>query len=118
MFEATSIREWRGHDVRDPDGSKIGQLEAVYVDTATDQPSFGTVQIGLPGRRRLVFVPLEGAKVGPDYVQVGYDKKLVKDAPSIDTDGELPATGEEAVFSHYGLDYTPGAGGERRLARR
>jgi hypothetical protein len=118
MFEATSIREWRGHDVRDSGGSKIGQLEAVYVDTATDQPSFGTVQIGLPGRRRLVFVPLERAKVGPDYLQVGYDKKLVKDAPSIDTDGELPATGEEAVFSHYGLDYTPGAGGERRLARR
>jgi hypothetical protein len=81
MFEATSIREWRGHDVRDPGGSKIGQLEAVYVDTATDQPSFGTVQGGLPGRRRLVFVPLEGAKVGPYYVQVGYDKNLVKDAP-------------------------------------
>lgn len=118
MFEATSIREWRGHDVRDPDGDKIGSLEAVYVDTATDQPSFGTVQIGLPGRRRLVFVPLEGARVGPSYVQVVHDKKLVRDAPSIDTDGELPATGEEAIFAHYGLDYAPGAGGERRLARR
>jgi hypothetical protein len=118
MFEATSIREWRGHDVRDPDGGKIGPLEAVYVDTATDQPSFGTVQIGLPGRRRLVFVPLQGAKVGPGYVQVAFDKKLVKDAPSIDTDGELPASEEEAVFAHYGLDYAPGTGGERRLARR
>jgi hypothetical protein len=118
MFEATSIREWRGHEVRDDGGSKIGQLEAVYVDTATDQPSFGTVQVGLPGRRRLVFVPLQGARVGPSYVQVAYDKKLVKEAPSIGTDGELPATEEEAVFTHYGLDYAPGAGGERRLARR
>jgi hypothetical protein len=51
-------------------------------------------------------------------VQVAYDKKLVKEAPSIGTDGELPATEEEAVFTHYGLDYAPGAGGERRLARR
>jgi len=118
MFEATSIREWRGHDVRDPDGDKIGSLEAVYVDTATDQPSFGTVQVGMPGRRRLVFVPFDGAKVGPNYVQVAFDKKLVKDAPSIDTDGELPVAEEEAVFKHYGLTYQPGASGERRLGRR
>ena len=25
---------------------------------------------------------------------------------------------EEAIFKHYGLTYEPGAGGERRLARR
>jgi hypothetical protein len=118
MFEATSIREWRGHEVRDIDGHKIGSLEAVYVDTATDQPSFGTVQVGLPGRRKLVFVPLQGAKVGPSYLQIAFDKKLAKDAPSIDTDGELPATDEHAVFDHYGIAYAPGDGGERRLARR
>jgi hypothetical protein len=42
----------------------------------------------------------------------------VKDAPAIDTDGELRAGDEEAVFKHYGLAYEPGAGGERRLGRR
>jgi hypothetical protein len=30
----------------------------------------------------------------------------------------LPAEGEPALFAHYGLEYQPGAGGERRLARR
>ena len=69
-------------------------------------------------RHRLVFVPLDRATVGPSYVKVAYGKKQVKDAPSIDTDGELPATDEEAVFKHYGLAYEPGAGGERRLGRR
>ena len=53
MFEADNIREWRGHDVVDVDGHKIGELEAIYVDTATDLPSFGTVTIGMPGRRRM-----------------------------------------------------------------
>lgn len=118
MFEATDLREWRGHDVRDSDGDKIGQLEAVYVDTASDLPSFATVQIGLPGRRRLVFVPLNDARVGPGYLKVAFDKKQVKEAPSIDTDGELPATEEEVVFAHYGMTYSLGSGGERRLARR
>jgi hypothetical protein len=118
MFEAANIREWRGHDVVDVQGHKIGTLEAVYVDTATDLPSFATVTIGIPTRHRLVFVPLDQATVGPGYLKVRYDKKQVKDAPSIDTDGELPAGDEEAIFKHYGLAYEPGAGGERRLGRR
>jgi PRC-barrel domain len=118
MFEASDIRDWRGHDVVDAQGHKIGELEAVYVDTVSDLPSFGTVTVGLPTRHRLVFVPLDHATVGPGYVKVTYDKKQVKDAPSIGTDGELPAGDEEAVFKHYGLAYPPGADGERRLARR
>jgi hypothetical protein len=118
VFEAANIREWRGHDVVDDEGHKIGELEAVYVDTGTDLPSFGTVTVGIPTRHRLVFVPLNGATVGPGYLKVSYGRKLVKDAPSIGTDGELPAGDEEAVFKHYGLAYEPGAGGERRLGRR
>jgi hypothetical protein len=116
MFEAANIREWRGHDVVDAQNRKIGELEAVYVDTSTDLPSFGTVKVGMPTRHRLVFVPLDRATVGPGYLKVAYDKKQVKDAPSIDTDGELPAAEEEAVFKHYGLTYQPGVSGERRWA--
>jgi hypothetical protein len=118
VFEAGDIREWRGHDVVDADGHKIGELEAVYVDTSTDLPSFATVKVGMPTRHRLVFVPLDRATVGPGYLKVGYDKKQVKDAPSIGTDGELPSADEEAIFSHYGLAYQAGAGGERLMARR
>src|ERR1700729_3701185 len=98
MFEAADIREWRGHDVVDAAGRKIGELEAVYVDTDTDLASFGTVRIGLPTRHRLVFVPLDAATVGPGYLKVRYDRKQVKDAPSIGTDGERAPRHEEAGF--------------------
>ncbi|MEU3522742.1 PRC-barrel domain-containing protein [Streptomyces sp. NPDC038707] len=118
MFEASDIREWRNHDVVDEGGHKIGVLESVYVDTATDQPFFAAVTVGVPTRRRLAFVPLTGAKVGPGYLKVAQSKGHVKKAPSIDTDGELTAADEPGVFAHYELPYTPGAGGERRLARR
>ncbi|MFW6723313.1 PRC-barrel domain-containing protein [Streptomyces sp. MAR4 CNY-716] len=118
MFEAHDIREWRGHPVRGADGGKIGEMEAVYVDTRTDAPSFATVKAGVPGRKRLVFVPLDGASVSPGYVTVAYDKGQVKGAPSIGMDGELASEQEPAVYSHYELDYEPGAAGERRLARR
>lgn len=117
-MESVDIREWRGHDVLDENGKKIGSLESVYVDTATDLPFFATVTIGLPTKRRLAFVPLTGGLVGPGYVRVAFPKSLVKGAPAIETDGVLAAEQEPDVFGHYRLDYAPGAGGERRLARR
>lgn len=118
MLEAEDVRDWRGFDVVDAQGSKIGSLEAVYYDTASQQPSFASVKIGMLGRHRLTFVPLDGATVAPSHVRVQVDKKLVKDAPSIDTDGELSAEDEPAIFGHYGIDYVTGSSGERRLGRR
>ncbi|MEV7884005.1 PRC-barrel domain-containing protein [Streptomyces sp. NPDC002817] len=118
MIHAADIREWRTHDVVDPKGHRIGVLEAVYVDTVSDEPAVVTVRTGLPSRRRLVFVPLDDALLGPGYVKIAYDRSLVRKAPSIGTDDVLPAEQEEAIFQHYGMTYQPGANGERKLARR
>jgi hypothetical protein len=118
MFPAENLRDWRGEKVIDPDGDKIGDLEAVYVDTATDNPVFATVRVGMIGRHKLVFVPLDGATVLPRALRVRYDKKLVGAAPTIDLDGELTAVDEPTVFAHYNLPYETGANGERRLGRR
>jgi hypothetical protein len=117
-FPAENIRDWRDLDVVDVAGDKIGSLESVYFDTATESATFAAVQIGFPGRRRLVFAPLTGAVVAPKHVKLQVDKKAVKDAPSIDVDGELTVEAESAVFEHYGLPYSLGANGERRLGRR
>jgi sporulation protein YlmC with PRC-barrel domain len=92
MFEATDIREWRGHDVVDTEGHKIGELEAIYVDTSTDRPASATVRVGMPTRHRLTFVPLDQATIGPGHVKVSFDRKQVKDAPSIPTASCRPAT--------------------------
>jgi PRC-barrel domain len=116
---AGNIREWVGQDVVDEGGDKIGSLESIYVDTADDRPFFATVTVGgVIGGHRLVFVPLTGAVVGPKYLKVQYPKKLVREAPSIETDGELVAERETEVFGHYGISYDTGAGGNRRLGRR
>jgi hypothetical protein len=118
MIRSADIREWRNHDVVDPKRRKIGVLEAIYVDTTTDEPAVATVRAGLPTRQRLVFVPLDEAVLGPGYVKVSYAKGQVRKAPSIGTDDVLPAEQEEAIFRHYGMEYQPGAHGERQLARR
>jgi hypothetical protein len=119
VIPAENIRDWRGRHVVDPDEAKIGDLEAVYVDTLGDEPVFVTVKVSsLFGKSRLVFVPLSGSVVTPDHLKVAFGRDLVREAPSIDTDGELLAEDEPGVFAHYGLDYRTGSLGERRLARR
>ena len=115
MIAVGNIREWSGQNVVSAEGDKVGKLESVYVDTSTDEPSFATITVGLISHK-LVFVPITDAVVGPDYVRLSVSKDAVRTAPAIETDGELLAADEPAVFAHYGLAYDTGAG--RRLARR
>ncbi len=99
----------------DDEGSKIGSLESVYIDTASEEAVFATVKVGMVGGHR---VPLAGATVAPQAPPSALGEKLVKDAPSIGTDGELAAAEKPAIVEHYGLSYQPGAAGGRRLGRR
>lgn len=117
MVELENIRDWRGKDVVDRDGKKIGTLEDVYFDIDTDQPQFACVKTGLFGRR-VTFVPLANASAGPDHLQVAFEKDSVKDAPTIEPDAELSEDEEADVYHFYKLDYSPSSAGGRRLARR
>lgn len=118
MFEADDIRDWQGEDVVDVNGSKIGPFEQTYFDNTTEQPVFATVRIGLPGKRKLVFVPLDGARVSPKHLRVQWEKDVVKEAPFLEIDGELTGDQEPEIFEHYKYEYHRGATGERRLGRR
>ncbi|MHA6783004.1 PRC-barrel domain-containing protein [Pseudonocardia saturnea] len=46
MIIAENRRDWRGKKVIDPDGARIGELEAVYVDTVSDEAAFVTSRWG------------------------------------------------------------------------
>jgi uncharacterized protein YrrD len=118
MAEAHNLAEWRGKDVLDREGDKIGKLEDVYVDTESDEQLFGTVKEGFVSRH-LTFVPLRDAEVTPDGLRVTASKKHVKEAPNIDTDGELSKVAEADLYGHYEFDYVPPpTESGRRLARR
>lgn len=118
MAEAENLADWRGKQLIDRDGKRIGKLEEVYVDTETDEQLFGTVKEGLIGRH-LTFVPLRGAVVRPDGLTVEVSKKQVKDAPNLDPAAELTQPDESVLFSHFGLEYAPPtAESGRRLGRR
>jgi hypothetical protein len=113
-----NLFDWRGKDLLDRDGEKIGKLEDVYIDTETDADEFGTVKQGLIGRH-LTFVPLRDVTVSPEFVRTTVSKAQVKDAPNLTADGDLAALDEATLYQHYGLAYTePGTPSGRRLGRR
>jgi hypothetical protein len=112
------LSEWRGRLLSDANGERIGKLEDVYFDIDTDEAQFGTVKEGLFGRH-LTFVPLVGATVGPDNLQVATTVAEVKGAPNIALEGEQLTTEDESVlYHHYKLNYTPSdRESKRRLVR-
>jgi hypothetical protein len=102
------LAEWRGRDLNDANGQRIGRLEDVYFDIDTDEPQFGTVKEGGLFARHLTFVPLIGAAVGPENLQVATTVERVKSAPNIALEGDqLSAEDESALYHHYQLNYTP-----------
>src|SRR3954454_9418121 len=117
MIPIENIADWKGQEVVDPTGEKLGKLEEVYYDGETDEPTFAAVKSGL-GSKSLTLVPLASASVGRDYVRVNRAKGEFKKAPSYDTDAELSLNDEAATFAHYGLEYAPAGEGARRLAKR
>lgn len=105
MGHHTEVMEWRGCEVVDRDGDKVGKLDEIYLDRQTGQPEWAIVNTGLFGQRSS-FVPLKDAMREGDMIRVPYEKDQIKDAPNVDADGELTQEEEQQVYAHYGLDYS------------
>src|SRR4051812_6411812 len=104
MPDTQTIAEWKGQDLLDADGDKIGTIDEIYIDSRTEQPEWALVKTGLFGGKG-TFVPLSQASPGGDGVRVPYAKSHVKDAPSIDPDGELSHSEERTLYEHHEVDY-------------
>ena len=96
-----TVLGWRGRDVLDRDGERIGTLGDVYLDRRTDRPAWAGVRTGLMGLRESL-IPLEGVEASGDDLRVPWEHGLVKDAPSVDADVALDEDGERRLFDHYG----------------
>jgi uncharacterized protein (TIGR02271 family) len=103
--DVTNVQEWRGRTVVDRDGDKIGKLDEIYLDQETGRPEWALVNTGLFGTRS-TFVPLSGADPVGNEVQVRWEKTHVKDAPSVEADGQLSHEEEAQLYEHYGFDYS------------
>src|SRR3954470_6410668 len=98
------ITQFRGQELVDRDGDKIGKIEEIYLDEQTGKPEWLAAQTRLFGLN-VSFVPLAQATSEGGVVRVPYEKSQVKDAPNADADGQLSQDEESRLYAHYGLDY-------------
>ncbi|MCY1136548.1 PRC and DUF2382 domain-containing protein [Actinoplanes sp. Pm04-4] len=108
MITQNEIQRVVGADVYSSDGDKIGSAGQVYLDNESGAPEWVSVKTGLFGLKESL-VPLEGAAVSGDRVEVQYGKDQIKDAPRIDSDGELSPSEEQELYHYYGV--SPSGGG-------
>lgn len=101
QHDIDTILSGRGH-ILDSNGAKIGSVGQVYLDDQSGDPSWVTVKTGLFGTSQS-FAPLQGANVNGDDVTIGYTKDQVKNAPRIESDGDLSPEEEDRLYSHYEL---------------
>jgi len=106
--QVQTLQAWRGHELVDAEGNKIGKIHEIYVDEDTGQPEWLAVSTGLLGTK-VSFVPLAGATAEEDRLVSRWTKDQVKDAPNAEADGQLSQEEEARLYQHYGLSY-----GERR----
>ncbi len=106
MTQVTEAYDWRGRDIIDADGDKVGTLEELFRDEDTHEPEWAVVRTGMFGSK-LSFVPIQGAEPRGEDVQVLFSKEQIKDAPRIDdSDGQLSQDEETQLYEHYGLNYS------------
>ena len=104
MASLENVLDWRGREMVDPDGAKLGRIEEIYVDQQTDEPEWALVNTGLFGGKS-TFVPLSEATADRDEVRVPFGKDHVKEAPNMDPSGELTRDEEATLYRHYEMDY-------------
>src|ERR687897_37679 len=104
-IQKDSILQFRGHDLYDRDGDKIGSIEEIYLDAETNEPEWALVHTGLFGTKR-TFVPLRDASERDGNLSVPFEKSTVKGAPGVEANGQLSQREEAELYRHYGLEYS------------
>jgi hypothetical protein len=113
-----SIETWRGQDVLDSAGEKVGRLEEVYYDAAGDQPVLISIKHGRLGRQ-VKLVPLSDAAVSRDYVRLPFTGEQLGGAPDVTIGDELTAEQCAAVLALFAVRQPSGPlVGASLLARR
>ena len=106
MTQLTEAYDWRGRDIIDADGDKVGTLEELFRDEDTHEPEWAVIRTGMFGTK-LSFVPIRDAEPTGEDVRVPFSKAQIKDAPRIDdSDGQLSQDEEAQLYEHYGLNYS------------
>lgn len=114
-IELSDPAQLEGVKVVGSDGSKLGKVDAVYFDTATERPEWASVKSGFFGSR-VSLVPLVSAAFDGAVLIVPFSKDDLEKAPHHDPGRELSSDEEADLHAFYGIAYPNPAGRRGEVA--
>jgi uncharacterized protein (TIGR02271 family) len=116
QYSLEQLEQYIGTRVIDKDGKDIGKLTNIYVENSGEkEPVFITVSTGWFGFND-VFVPLDGAEIAGDQIQVKYDEEMIKSAPKYDANSSVADASENELLQYYGVNYTGSDAGNQNTS--
>ena len=95
---------WTGRDVLTPDGERLGAVELIFLDEATEAPEWVLVELGDADGSALV--PLAGASVEEESIRVEQDRERIVAAPRLEVEDTITVAECRRLYEHYGLAYS------------
>jgi len=108
MADSSEALSWIGFRVDDVYGARVGVVEDVYVDHASDAPCWLLTKMG---RFSEVYalIPVQDAVAGSGHVWVPFEKDLIRRAPQFATGMPVTQDAEMSLCAHYGVMSSRGA---------
>jgi PRC-barrel domain len=90
---------WVGFRVDDLNGSRVGTVQSVYVDAASEKPVWLIVKVGRFGN--VTALPYAECADGAARVWIAHERKTIRAAPAVESGEPLVREQELELCAHY-----------------
>jgi hypothetical protein len=105
---AETPAELEGRDVLSVREEKIGKIDQLYTEGDDDEPKWARLKLGVLGLHSAL-IPLHDAQDEDGQLRIVYEKDHVRDAPSVEPDGDhLDEEDADLLRRYYGLERVSG----------
>ncbi|HEU4598704.1 MAG TPA: hypothetical protein VFS26_03070 [Solirubrobacterales bacterium] len=94
---------WVGAEVAALNGDPVGQMQGLYVDAESGEPTWLVARLGRRRRSRVVAVPFANCAGAPFGVWVAQEGEAIRSAPVVDPTRPLRREHELTICAHFGI---------------
>lgn len=92
-----SVDDLQGRTVHDREGTRVGKVKQVFVESKTDAPNFVTVKTSAGEH----LIPVASVELKKTTLHVPFDKDTIQNAPAFDLDEGLEASEQDEIVEYY-----------------